>query len=60
VQEQIRGRSAPTTLRPVSESAIISQQQVADVFFKAGLVPKRVDVRPLWDNRFNSVIEQVS
>jgi len=60
VVEQVKGRSAPTTLLPVSENSIKSQQQVADVFFKAGLIPKHVDVRPLWDNRYNSIIEQVS
>jgi len=60
VVEQVKGRSAPTTLLPVSENSIKSQQEVADVFFKAGLIPKRVDVRPLWDNRYNSIIEQVS
>lgn len=58
VQEQVKGRSAPTTLLPVSENAIQSQQKVADVFFKAGLVPKQVDVRPLWDDRFNATIER--
>jgi sulfonate transport system substrate-binding protein len=56
VRDQIAARSAPTTLRPVSESSIRSQQEVADVFWKTGLVPQRVDVRPLWDDRFNASI----
>jgi len=33
-----------------------SQQQVADVFANAGLLPRHVDVRPLWDDRFNPFI----
>ena len=59
-QAQVRGRSAPTTLRVVDEAAIRSQQQVADVFFEAGLIPTRVDVRPLWDDRFNDIIRGAS
>ncbi len=39
VREQVNGRSAPTTLLPVSEKGIESQQQVADVFFKAASCP---------------------
>jgi sulfonate transport system substrate-binding protein len=60
VKDQIEHRSAPTTLVPVSEAGIESQQEVADVFWKAGLIPARVDVRPLWDDRFNTVIESAN
>ncbi len=60
VRDQIAARTAPTTLVPVSESSILSQQAVADVFWKAGLVPERVDVRPLWDDRFNALIENAN
>jgi sulfonate transport system substrate-binding protein len=56
-QDQVARRSGPTRLLPVSETSIKSQQEVADVFFDAGLVPKRVDVRPLWDDSFNAVIQ---
>jgi len=56
VADQFRRKSAPFELRPVTEEAIRSQQQVADVFQKAGLLPKPVDVRPLWDARFNDQI----
>jgi sulfonate transport system substrate-binding protein len=56
-QDQVQNRSGPTTLLPVSDAAVRSQQEVADVFFEAGLIPKRVDVRPLWDDSFNRVIE---
>lgn len=56
VVDQFRRKSADTELRPVTDAAIASQQQVADVFLKAGLIPKPVDVRPLWDARFNAQI----
>jgi sulfonate transport system substrate-binding protein len=42
----------------VTDAAIASQQAVADVFEKAKLLPRHVDVRPLWDARFNSIIQQ--
>jgi len=58
VQDQFRRRSDTYSLRPVSEAAIASQQTVADVFFHAKLIPKAVDVRPLWDDRFNAIIEE--
>jgi len=56
VRDQLRRKSADMELRPVTPDAIRSQQGVADVFTQAGLIPKRVDVRPLWDARFNPVI----
>lgn len=58
VQDQFRRKSDNFELRPVTAAAIQSQQEVADVFAAAKLVPK-VDVRPLWDDRFNSVIKEV-
>jgi len=56
VRDQFRRKSANFELRPVTPEAIRSQQGVADVFTQAGLIPKRVDVRSLWDARFNPVI----
>lgn len=46
--QQHRERSAPTTIAPVDAAAIASQQQVADVFAKAGVIPAKVDVTSLW------------
>jgi sulfonate transport system substrate-binding protein len=40
----------------VSEEAIASEQKVADTFFKAGVIPTKVDDKPLWDNAFNEDI----
>jgi sulfonate transport system substrate-binding protein len=58
VQDQFRRRSDSYSLRPVDETAIASQQNVADVFAQQGLIPKPVDVRPLWDDRFNTIITE--
>ncbi|EIZ78160.1 ABC-type transport system periplasmic component [Novosphingobium sp. Rr 2-17] len=56
VRDQFHNRSADFELRPVTSEAIRSQQEVADVFTQAGLIPKHVDVRQLWVDSFNSVI----
>nr|WP_245405757.1 ABC transporter substrate-binding protein [Sphingobium sp. Sx8-8] len=56
VADQFRRQSASYELRPVTDQAIASQQQVADLFFRQKLLPKAVDVRPLWDARFNDSI----
>ena len=58
VRAQFARKSDPYQLRAVTDSAIRSQQAVADVFARAGLIPRKVDVRPLWDSRFNPVIEE--
>jgi sulfonate transport system substrate-binding protein len=57
VNDQFARRSDPFTLRRVSDAAIASEQGVADVFARAGLVG-RVDMRPLWDARFNPQIKE--
>lgn len=58
VEAQFRAKSAPYALRRVSDEAIASQQAVADVFAAAGLIGRRVDMRPLWDTRFNSALPE--
>ncbi len=57
VQDEFRRKSANYTLRPVTPAAIASQQNVADVFAQQKLIPAAVDVRPLWDDRFNALIQ---
>ncbi|WP_404477362.1 ABC transporter substrate-binding protein [Novosphingobium sp. BL-52-GroH] len=56
IRDQFRRQSASYQLRPVTPEAIRSQQEVADVFTGAGLIPRHVDVRPLWTDRYNSII----
>ncbi|MGK2909793.1 MAG: ABC transporter substrate-binding protein [Sphingobium sp.] len=58
VEDQFKRRSAPFELRPVTPAAIASQQEVADLFLAQKLLPKPVDVRPLWNDRFNAIIEK--
>jgi sulfonate transport system substrate-binding protein len=58
VEDQFKRRSDVYTLRPVTPEAIVSQQQVADVFTKAGVLTGKVDVAPLWDNRFNDFLSK--
>ena len=53
---EFKERSAPTRLLKISDAAIASQQGVADAFAAAGLIPGKVDVRPLWDDRLSSAI----
>lgn len=49
---QVKNRSEPFKLIPVDDAAIKSQQKVADIFADAGLLSRRVDVRPIWDTSF--------
>jgi len=49
---QVKNRSEPYKLIPVDDAAIKSQQKVADVFADAGLLARRIDVRPIWDTSF--------
>jgi sulfonate transport system substrate-binding protein len=52
--QQFRERSQPTRLEPVSEDAIKTNQQVADTFAAAGILPARVDVRPMWSHALDA------
>lgn len=56
VQDQFKRKSATYELRAVTPDAIASQQKVADLFYAQKLLPRPVDVRSLWDDRFNSAI----
>lgn len=58
VEDQFRRRSAPWELRAVDAAAIASQQRVADLFAAQRLIPRRVDVRPLWDDRFTTILQE--
>jgi sulfonate transport system substrate-binding protein len=53
---QVSRRSQPYKLVAVDDGSIRSQQQVADVFADAGLLARRIDVRPLWDRSFSSYL----
>ena len=57
VRDEQRRSSDHYTLRRVDDAAIASQQAVADLFTAQKLIPRAVDVRPLWDARFNPIID---
>jgi len=56
VRDQFARKSDSFEIRPVTPAAIASQQSVADVFAAGKLIPNAVDVKPLWDARFNDII----
>jgi sulfonate transport system substrate-binding protein len=49
-------RDRAAEILPVDDEAIASEQAVADAFAAAGVIPAKVDVRPLWDKRLNSFL----
>lgn len=59
-RQEYQERSGPYALRPISEAAIKSQQQVADIFAEAGVIPAAVDVRPLWDGAYTSLLSRIA
>lgn len=54
---QHRERDRAYALEKVGPEAIQSQQQVADAFADAGLIPARIDVSKLWDDRLNGLLK---
>ncbi|RYD17788.1 MAG: hypothetical protein EOP89_18330 [Lysobacteraceae bacterium] len=57
--QQFRERSSDPRIVPVTDAAIASQQQVADRFATAKVIPTKVDVRPLWSTTFNARIGDI-
>lgn len=53
---QYRERDRPYELAKVEPDAIQSQQQVADAFADASLIPAKIDVAKLWDDRLNGLL----
>ena len=41
------------------EAAVASQQAVADEFARLGVLPRKVDVAPLWDRGFGGQLARV-
>ncbi len=57
ILELFNSRSQNYSLIATSNEAIKTQQQVADAFFELGLLTKKVDVKPLWDHRFDAILK---
>lgn len=51
--DMYNNRSQASRIIPVNDQAIASQQEVADLFFDAGVLSERLDVSPLWDRAFS-------
>lgn len=58
-RQQINEWSVLPRLLPVTAAAIASQQQIADRFAAAGMIPDEVDVRPPWDMQLNDGIGSI-
>jgi sulfonate transport system substrate-binding protein len=50
--DMFNNRSQLSRIIEVNDQAITSQQEVADLFFDAGVLSERLDVSPLWDKNF--------
>lgn len=50
----------PTSLAPTSQAAIDSEQDVADTFTAAGLIPAKVDVKAFWSTAFNPTLTRIA
>ena len=50
----------PTKIVPTSKEAISSEQDIADVFTKVGLLKNKVDVSSFWSNAFDDEIKKFS
>ncbi|WP_341529263.1 ABC transporter substrate-binding protein [Nostoc sp. UHCC 0302] len=59
-QAKLEQQQRPSQVLPTSDDAIASEQEVADTFAEAGVIPSKVEVKPLWDNSFNNAISQCS
>jgi sulfonate transport system substrate-binding protein len=53
-------RQRPTTLAPTSQTAIDSEQDVADTFTSAGLIPNKIDVSGFWSTAFKTDLEKIA
>ncbi|MEH3107898.1 MAG: ABC transporter substrate-binding protein [Sphingomonas fennica] len=57
VRDQLARQSDDYMLGPVTPAAIASQQAVADLFAEQKLIPRAVDMKPLWDDRYTRILE---
>ena len=56
-EQEFRERSTASILEPISDAAIASQQAVADTFAAAKIIPARVEVKSLWDDRLTPYLK---
>lgn len=56
--ELFNGRSNDYALGPVTNAALSSHQEVADAFFKLGVLDGPAEVAPLWDRSFGAALSR--
>ena len=49
-------RRAPASYTPVNDAIIAAHQDEADLFFKEGLIRKKLDVSTIFDKRYDAII----
>ena len=54
VRSLVDNVSQPRRLTAPTDADVASEQRVADMFADAGMLPRRVDVAPLWDRAFGA------
>ncbi|QSJ20915.1 ABC transporter substrate-binding protein [Nostoc sp. UHCC 0702] len=59
-QAKLEQQQRPSQIFPTSDEAITSQQEVADTFAEAGVLPAKVSVKSLWDSTFNDALSKCS
>ena len=52
IRDLLDNVSQPRSLAGVDDAAIASHQSVADEFARIGVIPRKVEVSPLWDRGF--------
>jgi len=52
IRSVLEGVSQPRSVAAVDDAAIASHQAVADEFARIGVIPRKVEVAPLWDRGF--------
>lgn len=52
----LENASQPTRIVPITDEAVASAQGVADTFAALGVVPRRVEVAPIFDRRYGDLL----
>ncbi|WP_188260989.1 ABC transporter substrate-binding protein [Azospirillum tabaci] len=56
--EILRKNSRQRDLAPITDADVASAQNVADTFHQLGVLPRRIDIAPAFDRRFNDILSR--
>ncbi|MFC5354475.1 ABC transporter substrate-binding protein [Azospirillum himalayense] len=56
--EILRKNSRQRDLAPITDADVASAQNVADTFHELGVLPRRIDIAPAFDRRFNDILSR--